>query len=185
MSEPTKITPILEIEIDDVVNEIKTNWTAFKDKYTLKDFSSYVVEKKLTTLKATSLKGKTKDQYKEIILKGAAGEDVPMPRANKTNDNFAGSLVGILSDIKKEIHKTDINPLLKKWLTSVFNKLLNKLEDDQKIEQMGMMGNILVFALVGLDVFVNLESIPKKIKEFREKREKLKAGQNEQKNTNK
>jgi len=161
---------LFELPKDKFLDEIINNWKKHKPLLT-KDFVSYMVKESLTIKSEATLLKMTKEQLKDLILNGDK-EAEPTQKSVNSSSNFGEEVAQFLSDIKEVIQEDKLNPMLKKWLVKSINKLMIKFEGNDNLENVGFVGNIVVLILTLVDVFIKggIKELPKRIKEFREKR---------------
>lgn len=170
---------------DEFITELKENWNTFKaDKLnTALVISEFIVKEKLSMKSVNSLKTMSKDNLKKEVLEGL---EIPLKNQAKkpivtVNASFAHDVVEVLNNFKLELQGTALNPFLAKQAIKAIDSLINKLEDKNKLENLGMIGNGVILLFTVIDTFIDIKTIPQKIKDFKAKREaKANADTNKQ-----
>jgi hypothetical protein len=167
---------------EEFLSQLKTNFTDFKNKHTVKNIAEYMISFGLTNKSLDTLKTKGKDFLKKEALnfENLPTDEAAPKKFTKDTDDLASSFVDFLEGIKQEFQGSKFNKFLKERIIKSLEKLIIKIDDSEKLEKMGTFGNILVCIVGFIDVFVDFKTVPKKFKEFKEKRKK----QHEQKQQN-
>lgn len=154
------------------IEAVTNNWNSIKDKHKIIDFAEFISNENLTTLSLGTLKGMTKAKLREAAINGVQNPlKETSPRVVKSGaEGIASDIVNLLDELKQELQSKPINKLIKNRAIKALENLINKFEDNEKLENLGFIGNCLVIALTFLDVFIDIKTIPSKIKEFKAKR---------------
>ena len=164
----------IELNEKDFLKQVESNWVTYSKDIIAGDLHDYMIEKGFTNLKKSTLKSKTKPQLKAIILEGAnpMEEKPKVKSANNGTNGLASDVINVLDELKKELKGSNLNKFIKERAIKSIESILNKIEDTSKLDNLGTIGNVLIFVLTLLDVFVDIKTIPKKIRAFKEKRAK-------------
>lgn len=173
------MSKLIELERDKFLDEVKSNWSKWKNPTTLKELYTYMIEKSFTKRAEGTLKGLSKDKLRDIILNGDTEDKEEKKAPTPTNVNFGTEAVDFLEDVKHDIHKEKFNPFVKKMIIKQIDKYSSKIEDNSILEKMGYIGLVIAFILLVLEMVFKYgyKDLRKKIKEFKEKKAKA-PGQN-------
>lgn len=163
----------ITISKDEFLNFTTSQYKEFcKDKkHTAKIISEFVVKNSLSLKSVETLTKMSKDNIRKDVLEGLEPQVKNSGKTVKSgSDNFASDIVEVLDGLKMEIQNKHLNKFVKSLATKSLDSLISKFDSEEKLQNLGMIGNIVVMLFTVLDVFIDIKTIPTKIKEFKEKR---------------
>lgn len=165
----------IPLNADDFLQQISENRNAFKEvkHHTTEAIAHYATTKNLVKQSFNSLKVMSKDKLLDLILESqnpATAEKSVIKSSSNNSEALANDLIEILNQIKKDIQNKPLNKVIHNQAIKSLSKLINRIEDDKTLENVGLVGNIIVLIITFIDTFIDIKTIPQKIKEFREKR---------------
>lgn len=165
----------IELSKDEFLNQLNNSWSNFQKKrvYTTKAIARFAVENNLVKVGFNTISSKSKKELREIILK-AQEPQAEAPKARNTSngaDSMANEVIDSLNALKFELQGTDLKPFLKDKACGAIENLLNKIEDDEKLKNIGLAGNISIIAIVLIDSVIGFKTIIAKVKAMKSKRD--------------
>lgn len=165
---------LTELEREEFLNEVKENWTKWKNPTKVHELIKYMIDNAFTKKAESTLTSLSKEQLKDIILNG--DEESGPGESQNTKSGLGAELIDFLEEAKLEIHKNSFNKFVKKHSIKLIDKLAEKV-DDSIIDKLGVFSMVLMALLLFLELlFKNgFKDVFKKLKELREKRKGAKT----------
>ena len=110
---------LIEFEREEFIHEITENWDRWKRGTTLEQLRAYMIQKAFTKKSDGTLKPLSKDQLREIIIKG---DEEPIKDSPTLNKNFGSEAMDFLEDVKHDLHQEKMNPFVKKLAVKQIDK---------------------------------------------------------------
>lgn len=160
--------------LEDLQEALKKSPTETKKGLSNEDLATYALEFGQTKKSVNTLKKDGKDKIVGVIMSGEAVTDEKQTRTGSTsNKGFAESIIEIAEELKKAIKGSNLNPFIKKRGVASIQNGLDKatLYDENLPNKLGIVGSGLTAIALFIDVFIGLDTIPEKIREFRKRKE--------------
>lgn len=165
----------IELSKEDFLEQLNNSWSNFQKKrvYTTKAIARFAVENNLVKVGFNTISSKSKKELREIILKAQEPQAEAPKARNVTNgsDSMAKELIESLDELKNELQGTSLNPFLKSKAIGAVENLLDKIEDEEKLKNIGLAGNISIIAITVVDGLIGIKTIIAKVKAIKSKRD--------------
>lgn len=162
---------LLDLDREDFIQEITENWEKWKTPTKRDDLAQYLIDKAFTTDKIGTLKSKSKDYLRDIVIKGQdqAKEEIKNSPAPLSIGN---DVMDFLEDVKHDIHKEKFNVFVKKFAIKRINKVAEKIQNDHLLDKLGIAGDVVAFILVSLELGFKFgyKSLKEEAQKFKAKR---------------
>ena len=153
-------------------DQVKNKPATIKKNFKNDALANIIIDAGQSKKSFSTLKAYSKDDLFKIVLNGEQDSKPAAKVGSSNNKDMIDTFIDGIEEIKIEIHGSKLNKFVKKTATSVSRNLLDKftMDNDDLTDKLGWVGNIISYGMLILDVFVGIDKIPAKVKEFKEKK---------------
>lgn len=171
-----KLNPLLQMDKETFITSLKSDAAWLKEN-TIKHIAEALKHFNLSEKTISTLEGYSKPNLKKELENYEKPLSPVTIQKTSSKNGGASVLVSLLNDLKLLIHSKELNPKVKEWAELAIDKLIAKVDDKEKLENMGTFGYYAIVIATFLDTILDFEKIREKIQQKIEERQKAQEEQ--------